>query len=449
MHQHTWAIRMSRAIRMIELQQPLKCQHNFKGGRWQELVEIHALEQLAGGLTMKCQTENVANAGYWFHWLDNAFGILAGRLPISVVDVDKIGKSPTLPMILRDPDHFLPLPTIVRDRHQVEFKRRFGLSGDASGFDVDCDWKPTMTPAYGLPILLDPRLNNVTTKFGLKPSKKDEYEILIHNLHYEWYTRARLVKINEQRVAHDAEMRVVAMEEEMLARELRQESPLTPDADDDMGWDNPNPTPSTAKRLVDPPPLPLPIPLISAQDYMVISKKQYAAYVDACRNVVPWRVLFPNEEFCVGEKGILWQDKLSSVNLAPVWNVLQDLNIDCQFGYILELAKHSKANVYKLQASSFVERVNSAGKIVLNETNIKLNADKVEKRVMLRMNRKWMCHMKATYDINDNLMCLLRASHDALACPQGFDAYCTSRILPLHMSIDDATPLSPDHVESE
>ena len=132
----------------------------------------------------------------WFHWLDNAFGILAGRLPISVVDVDKIGKSPTLPMILRDPDHFLPLPTIVRDRHQVEFKRRFGLSGDASGFDVDCDWKPTMTPAYGLPILLDPRLNNVTTKFGLKPSKKDEYEILIHNLHYEWYTRTRLVKIN-------------------------------------------------------------------------------------------------------------------------------------------------------------------------------------------------------------------------------------------------------------
>ncbi len=36
---------------------------------------------------------------------------------------------------------------------------------------------------------------------------------------------------------------------------------------------------------------------------------------------------------------------------------------------------------------------------------------------MLRMNRKWMCHTKATYDINENMMCLLRASHDALACP--------------------------------
>jgi hypothetical protein len=60
--------------------------------------------------------------------------------------------------------------------------------------------------------------------------------------------------------------------------------------------------------------------------------------------------------------------------------------------------------------------VNSAGKIVLNEANIKMKEDRFEKRVMLRMNRKWMCHMKSTYpEINDNMMSLLRASHEALA----------------------------------
>jgi hypothetical protein len=81
-----------------------------------------------------------------------------------------------------------------------------------------------------------------------------------------------------------------------------------------------------------------------------------------------------------------------------------------------------------------VERVESAGKIVLNDTNIKLNKEKVGKRVMLRMNRKWMRHMKATYDVNENLMCLLRASHDALACQQGYnDAHSTSRISPLEI----------------
>ena len=439
MHQHTWAIRMSRAIQLIQLIHPNRCNHNFKGNRWIELVEIHALEQLAGGLTMKCQTENVANAGYWFHWLDNAFGVLAGRLPISVVDVDKIAKSPILPLMLRDPDDFLPLPTLVRQRHQIEFKRRFGLSGDKTGFDVDCEWKPTMTKAYGLPILLDPRLNNVTTKFGLTASKKEEYEILIHNMHYDWYLRARQVKINEQRCEYEADLRLMVMEAEGLARELRQEDPLTPEADDDMGWDNPIAVPNTLRPVLVQPPLPPSIPLISAEDYLEISKLQYKAYVEACRNVVLWRVLYPDEKLSVGEKGILWQDKLSQVNLAPVWNLLQSHNKDCRYGYMLELAKHSKANVYKLQASSFVERVNSAGKIVLNDTNIKLKEDKVEKRVMLRMNRKWMCHMKSTYDISEEMMILLRASHDALAVPRD-DA--TTRAVPLQMSIDDA-PLSP------
>ena len=44
---------MSKAIRTIELEHPNEAQHDFRGGRWRELQEIHALEQLSGGLTMK------------------------------------------------------------------------------------------------------------------------------------------------------------------------------------------------------------------------------------------------------------------------------------------------------------------------------------------------------------------------------------------------------------
>jgi hypothetical protein len=302
-----------------------------------------------------------------------------------------------------------------------------------------------MTPAYGLPILLDPRLNNVTTKFGLSTSKKEEYDILIHNMHYEWYLRARQVKVNEQRCEHEADLRLMVLEANILAREKRQDDPLTPEADDDMGWDNPVPALNVARRAIAEPPLPPNIPLISADDYYEISKIQYKAYVDACRNVVPWRNLYPDEKFSIGEKGILWQDKLFTVNLAPVWSLLESYNKDCRYGYMLELAKHSKANVYKLQASSFVERVNSAGKIVLNDTNVKLKEDKVEKRVMLRMNRKWMCHMKYTYDIDEEMMILFRASHDALAVTLDENQ---TRAVPLQMSIDDAR-LSPQHGMSE
>jgi hypothetical protein len=59
--------------------------------------------------------------------------------------------------------------------------------------------------------------------------------------------------------------------------------------------------------------------------------------------------------------------KLYDVDLAPIWDVLEPLSRDGQFGFFIQLAKHSWANIYKLQASSFVERVNSAGKIVFNE----------------------------------------------------------------------------------
>ena len=36
----------------------------FKGNRWQELVEIQALEQAAGKLVMKYQVGEVASSGY-------------------------------------------------------------------------------------------------------------------------------------------------------------------------------------------------------------------------------------------------------------------------------------------------------------------------------------------------------------------------------------------------
>jgi hypothetical protein len=138
-------------------------------------------------------------------------------------------------------------------------------------------------------------------------------------MHYEWYLRAREVKLNKHRCEHEADLRLMVIEADILAREMRQDDPLTPEADDDMGWDNPVPALNAGRRFIEQPPPPPNIPLISADDYYEISKLQYEAYVNACRNVVPWRILYPDEHFGVGEKGTLWQDKLSTVNLAPVW----------------------------------------------------------------------------------------------------------------------------------
>jgi hypothetical protein len=329
----------------------------------------------------------------------------------------------------------------------MEFKRRFGLSGDLTGMDVDMDWRPTMTPAFGLPILLDPRLNNVTTKFGLSAEKREEYETALHDLHYQWYLRARQAQVAALRIEHARNMAEAALHVVAAAKEQASD-PFTPVSDDDMGWDNPQPadTPTPVPEPV--PTAPAEVPLVSRADYLTVSKQQYAQYVAACRTGVQWRFLYPDAKYCVGHKGIFWQEKLANVNLAGVWNILKALNVQSKFGFFVELAQHSRANVYKLQASSFVERVNSAGKIVLNDTNIKLQEDKVEKRVMLRMNRRWMAHMKATYTNNDqNIMALLRASHEALQQLTPMDVL--HRAPPLLMTIADDPHWPPNEALDE
>ena len=98
MHQHTWALRMARAIQALERESPGSQKHTFIGSRWQKLQEIQAIEQLTGSLTMKCQTEGVATAGYWWYWLEQAFRTLAGHISLQVVDIEKVSRSPKLPI---------------------------------------------------------------------------------------------------------------------------------------------------------------------------------------------------------------------------------------------------------------------------------------------------------------------------------------------------------------
>ena len=132
--------------------------------------------------------------------------------------------------------------------------------------------------------------------------------------------------------------------------------------------------------------------------------------------MLPWAQLYPDAKYKIGVPGACWPELLYEVDLAPVWKALDDLNRTNQFHFFPMMARYSKASVYKLQASSFCERVNSAGKIVFSDSNLSLASDKVEQRTMLRMNKKWIAHMRRHYpDCTADVMVLLRKSHEALA----------------------------------
>ena len=304
----------------------------------------------------------------------------------------------------------------------VEFKKRYGLEGSSNGLDVTHDWSPTMTPAWGLPILMDPRLNGIPNRMGLIAPYLEDYKRELHEIHYEWYKRARNHDVVRLRAAYDAEnIRTGLLATRATALRIKAAGnsflkPLPVAANMDMGFE---PSSDEDEPLLLPGPLvllaPPEIPLLSRETFLVESVESYRAYKNACK-MLPWAVMFPDEKYKIGVPGASWQELLYDVNLAPVWKALDELNRGNQFRFFPMMARYSKASVYKLQASSFCERVNSAGKVVYSDSNLSMASEKVEQRTMLRMNKKWMSHMRKYYtDCTADVMVLLRQSHDALA----------------------------------
>ena len=67
------------------------------------------------------------------------------------------------------------------------------------------------------------------------------------------------------------------------------------------------------------------------------------------------------------------------------------------FGYLPAMATHSRASIGSLLASSFCERINSGGKITLNESNTRLSQTELDMRTTLHMNKGFMNFMRKNY----------------------------------------------------
>jgi len=264
-----------------------------------------------------------------------------------------------------------------------------------------------MTSSFALPILLDPRVNNIPFVMGLTQENYTIFETELHELHFQWYVKVHATRLKKR---------------ELLAPQQRPGSSVdeahknddTVKVEVDMGWDNFRRQSRSDQSA----------PSIEPTDYMCTtepmarsaffekSKAQYDAYLDACSDF-PWAATFPNAQ--VGVPGVKWQIGLAEENLTPVMLALSMQSQNGSLGFFVQLALHSTASMFKMPASSFVERVNSAGKIVYNERNVKMLPGKVEQRVLLRMNRAWMIHMRATYpELTTRLEKYTRAASEAL-----------------------------------
>jgi hypothetical protein len=469
MKQHINAVRLRKAIIAHEgAHVPEKTKHSFKGERWNELVEIMALEQLVGKLAFKAQHETAATAGYWHMWLTRAYLQLCGIIPFDVVNLATVTSSTVLPTVKRSLADFTPLARQVQARAMVEFKRRFAEKGDgaADGTDADVNWRPPLSLSYALPVMVDPRLCIVQRHKNLNFPKdlRQKYMIHLHEMHYVWYLNSRYTEIKrekarvaEERLAKEAASEQARRDAEHQASVLRAAAQETPPeaaveciSEEDNMYDVVDSDEEMPEQLpaVEVVPESLLYPITTKEEFLLQSKVQYAAYVEACmpqknvkvdgvlqlNNGMPWHVLYPDQKYRIPNptvkppprgtgtappKATFWPALVWDIDPSPVWNILKEghLNSRAKFGFFPDIATHSKANVGRLAASSFCERVNSAGKIVLSNRNLKMLPAKIEERVMLRMNKKWVAHMRKHYaECNaGRILELLQRSHDALA----------------------------------
>ena len=430
--------RMRKARLQLELNFPGRIKNNFREKRYTELVECIAIKAILMELVKKAQLETAQTAAYWYKWRKDGFYALTGKVPNSVIDLDRISASPILPTVLRARNHFTPLGNVFRARAMVEFKRRFGTTGDKTGIDVTEDWIVDMTPGMGVPILLDPRVNNNTALMGLDDAHKAEYLELLHKAHYEFYLVQREQRLESLREDHNTRLQLardleqaslklkakaaeVAAVADQAAGSVDDTEKVTEDfcmgfeaeSDDDQDAESP-------PSLESPPPS---LPLISSYAHREQSIVQYKNYRKACRKL-DWRKLFPDVPVKQGGPHCL---SLWSVNMSGIFKELIALNVDVTpadtpdcgelttFGYFIELALHSRYAISAPAASSFCERVNSHGKLVMNERSTQMKPRKVEERVMLRMNRHFMEHMRRHYpELTSAHMHLLLAANNAL-----------------------------------
>ena len=90
------------------------------------------------------------------------------------------------------------------------------------------------------------------------------------------------------------------------------------------------------------------------------------------------------------------------IDLKPVIMDILNRNTNNQYGYIPLMMGCSIGQLGALPAESFAERINSCGKVLLDDKKTSMKDDKLDKLITLRMNRKFMMFMREQKNKNIN-----------------------------------------------
>ena len=135
---------------------------------------------------------------------------------------------------------------------------------------------------------------------GLVSPFLEDFKEELHELHYEWYKKARDNSIKLVRQAYDMEQarKAAVINAQVQATHAAEQSPVvpapTPAACTNMGFEHDS---EDDEVVVDTTPSvdlgPAEVPLIPKDAFLKTSVNQYKLYKKACR-LLPWTTLYPD-----------------------------------------------------------------------------------------------------------------------------------------------------------
>jgi len=360
---------------------------------WKLAVEVEATLNIAKDVVTISQTESKLNAAYGPVVRNATYKKLTSD-KIMVIDITNWDNSMArAPRKEVEVDTFSEAGRECRARATLECERRFfGNNGNETMDAEGAQAKMKLSQREMATLVLDKRTCMQKSVMGSKEEWVEAANVL-ETYYVDFYKRRKLYDREKSRENRDIKdnLQEPVGEGQSSAKTFRFE-----DDDSDSGSIGDEDEISIPNEREDAARL--------AQIDALNAQQEFKKVIKKWRNWTPnWKDLYPKKEF-THSKDANGEDfcdpdpfeELIDIDMAILMKRIEEYNSDNNaiFGYLPMMCRLSPCQLGALNAQSFVERMNSAAKLIVGEKRTSLNHELIDKLVVLRLNRDFMVYCR-------------------------------------------------------
>ena len=358
----------------------------FSDADWKFAEEVEGVLSTSKDLVVFSQHERHFNAAYGAV-VRNATCNLLRSDAVNVIDVDSWGSTARAPRKVVDVNAFSPAGRECRRRAILEHERRFfGHKGEDTMDSEGLTANLKLTKRELATLVLDKR---TACNRKILPSK-ETWRLAtdaLEEFYVDFYMKRKAFERSKDQPDGDTEETEPVQSPQVSGNTMN----VFSDDEDAESVISSEDDPENNRGITSTEQLNIDKNEATLEFKKVIRK--WGAYVP------DWKQLFPEQAFShyEGENGNVICDpdpftELMQIDMGVLMRRMEQHNSDNRnmFGFLPLMTRLSPCQLGALNAQSFVERMNSCGKLLVGEKRTRMKHDMIDKLVVLRMNRTFM-----------------------------------------------------------